>query len=111
VSKRLPKPALFSILQAVVPILLPVSRMLGSVPLLGGLLKRLVPVVNYYGVLPLGDRQQKEWSLLDTFDWLSPAYDHPQTATTAREWMEGAGMQDVEVLKAGHLVGRGRKRS
>ena len=83
--------------------------MLGSVPVLGGLLKRPVPGVNYYGILPLGDMQQKEWSLLVTFDWLSPAYDHPQTATAARELMDDAGMHDVEVLKGGHLVARGLK--
>jgi len=109
ITKRMPKPVLFSMLRTVVPILLPVSRMLGSILVLGGALKRLIPVVNYYGILPLDHRQQKEWSLLDTFDWLSPAYDHPQTATTAREWMEWAGMHGVEVLKAGHLVARGDK--
>jgi len=109
VTKRLPKPVLFSILQTVVPILLPVSRLLGGMPVLGGGLKRLIPVVNYYGILALNHTQQKEWSLLDTFDWLSPAYDHPQTATTAREWMERAGMHSVEVMKAGHLVARGYK--
>jgi SAM-dependent methyltransferase len=111
VTKRLPKPVLFSILQAVVPMLLPVSRLLGGIPVLGGGLKRLIPVVNYYGILPLDHTQQKEWSLLDTFDWLSPAYDHPQTETTAREWMVTAGLQDVEVLKAGHLVARGHKKN
>jgi len=109
ITKRIPKPALFFMLRTTVPILLPVSRGLGSLPILGGALKRLAPVVNYYGVLPLSDRQQKEWSLLDTFDWLSPTYDYPQTATTAREWMQGAGMQNVEILKAGHLVARGHK--
>jgi 2-polyprenyl-3-methyl-5-hydroxy-6-metoxy-1,4-benzoquinol methylase len=109
ITKRLPKRVLFTVLRTLVPILLPVSRGLGSVPVLGGALKRLVPVANYYGILPLSDRQQKEWSLLDTFDMLSPAYDHPQTATTAREWMLRAGMKDVEILKAGHLVARGHK--
>jgi 2-polyprenyl-3-methyl-5-hydroxy-6-metoxy-1,4-benzoquinol methylase/uncharacterized protein YbaR (Trm112 family) len=109
ITKRLPQPVLFAVLQTLVPILLPVSRGLGSVPVLGGALKRLVPVANYYGILPLSDRQQKEWSLLDTFDMLSPAYDRPQTATTAREWMLRAGMKDVKILKAGHLVARGHK--
>lgn len=109
ITKRVPKPVLFSILQTAVPILLPVSRMMGSIPILGGVLKRLVPVVNYYGILPLDDKQQKEWSLLDTFDWFSPAYDQPQTLETAREWMEQSDMLVVDVLKAGHLVARGHK--
>jgi 2-polyprenyl-3-methyl-5-hydroxy-6-metoxy-1,4-benzoquinol methylase len=109
VTKRIPNPVLFSILQTVVPILLPVSRFLGGIPLLGCGLQRLLPIVNYYKEFTLDKTQQEEWSLLDTFDWLSPEHDHPQTATTAREWMNEAGMKGVEVLKASHLVARGYK--
>jgi hypothetical protein len=47
--------------------------------------------------------------LLDTFDWLAPTYDNPQTGPTARLWFEQAGLRHVEVLMAGHLVARGRK--
>lgn len=109
ITKRIPKPILFSILQGAVPILLPISRLLGRVPAVGVMLKRAIPVVNYYGILPLSDRQQREWSLLDTFDWLSPAYDNPQTAKAAREWMEQSNMMEVDILKVGHLVARGHK--
>lgn len=108
-TKRMSKTSLFSLLQRVVPGLLPLSRVLGGVPVVGSALKRMVPVVNYYGTLPLTVQQHQEWSLLDTFDWLSPQYDQPQTAATARQWMEQAGMKEIEVLKAGHLVTRGRK--
>jgi hypothetical protein len=111
VTKRVSKPRLFGFLEAAVPKLLPLSRVIGKVPKVGGQLKRLVPVANYAGELPLDERQLLEWSLLDTFDWLSPAYDQPQTAATVREWLERAGMQHIEVLKAGHLVGRGRAAS
>ena len=45
--------------------------------------------------------------MLDTFDWLSPQYDNPQTRAAALAMIERAGMQQVEVLKAGHLVARG----
>ena len=89
--------------------MLPISRLLGRVPLIGYLLKRAVPVANFYGSLALSDKQQKEWSLLDTFDWLAPKYDQPQTAATARRWMEKANMKEIKVLKAGHLVAHGRK--
>jgi hypothetical protein len=69
----------------------------------------MVPVANYCGVLPLSPTQLREWALLDTFDWLSPAYDNPQTAATVRQWLERAGLSEIEVLKAGHLVGRGKR--
>lgn len=111
VTRRMPKPLLFSVLRRAVPVMLPVSRMLASVPVAGKALRRMVPVANYYGALPLSDRQQQEWSLLDTFDWLSPRYDDPQSAVTAERWMTEAGMTRVEVLKAGHLVARGQKSS
>ena len=109
ISKRLAKTTLFSLLQKAIPVLLPLSRLLGGVPLVGRIFKRLVPVVNYYGTLQLTTQQHQEWSLLDTFDWLAPQYDQPQTASTARQWMEQVGMNDIEVLKAGHLVARGTK--
>ncbi len=106
-TKRMSKTRLFSVLQDLVPKLLPVSVLLGKIPVLGGRLKRLVPVANHVGVLPLDERQQVEWSLLDTFDWFSPEYDNPQTPATVERWLEEAGMERIEVLKAGHLVGRG----
>ena len=109
VTKRLPKPALFGLLKQAVPWMLPISRLFGSVPLVGSMIKKAIPVANYAGVLPLNETQLKEWALLDTFDWLSPTYDSPQRASTAHRWMEEAGLQHIEILKAGHLVARGRK--
>lgn len=109
ITRNLPKRGLFSALRVLVPMLLPFSVMLGYIPVVGRHLKRVVPVANYVGSLPLRYEQQMEWSLLDTFDWLSPTYDNPQTAATLRGWLERAGMADIAVLKAGHLVARGRK--
>ena len=109
VTTKLPKEALFAALRRLVPIMLPVSRAASAVPAIGRHLKRLVPVANYAGELPLDARQLREWALLDTFDWLSPAYDNPQTPPTVAAWLARAGFEDVEVLKAGHLVGRGTR--
>lgn len=109
ITKRMDKQRLFGLVKAAVPLLLPVSRAFGRVPVAGSLLKRLVPVANHERIFPFSETQLHEWALLDTFDWLSPAYDNPQTAATARRWLEQAGLQDIEVLQAGHLVGRGRR--
>jgi len=106
-TKRIPKVRLFTILESLVPKLLALSRLLSHVPVLGGGLKRLVPVANYVGILPLSETQHLEWSLLDTFDWLSPEFDNPQAPETVSRWLEDAGLEQVEVLRAGHLVGRG----
>ena len=87
--------------------MLKISNFLGSIPLFGKYLKRLIPVANYYGILPLDEKQQIEWALLDTFDWLSPAYDNPQNSKTVQLWFTEGNFSNIEILKSGHLVGRG----
>lgn len=106
-TKHVPKARLLTILQHLVPGLLLFSEQLNRVPFAGGYLRRAVPVANYSDILPLDAQQQLEWSLLDTFDWLSPKYDNPQDAQTVRRWLEEASLESVAVLKAGHLVARG----
>lgn len=106
-TTRLPSARLFAILQRAVPPMLQLSRMSGRVPVVGRLLKRIVPVANYSGILPLSEEQILESALLDTFDWLPPKYDNPQTSATVQDWLKVAGCTNIEVLKAGHLVGRG----
>lgn len=39
----------------------------------------------------------REWSYLDTFDWLSPKYDYPQTLADFRSWFEDAGLAEIDV--------------
>jgi SAM-dependent methyltransferase len=109
ITKHLSHKRLFVFLEGSVPLLLTVSQGLGRVPLIGRVLKRMVPVADYTGIYPLSDKQLKEWALLDTFDMLAPQYDNPQTAATARQWMEQAGMQEIEILTTGPLVARGKK--
>jgi len=109
ITKRIAKDRLFSILQITVPILLPVSIFLGAIPLIGNLLKRLIPVANYKGILPLNQQQLFEWALLDTFDWLSPEYDNPQNENTARKWMEEAKLSEIKIHRVSHLVANGKK--
>jgi SAM-dependent methyltransferase len=106
-TRRMPKAKLFALCERAVPGLLPVSRALSRVPMIGRTLRRVVPVANHEGALPLSPSQLREWALLDTFDWLAPEYDNPQTAPTVRRWLEESGLGDAEVLKAGHLTARG----
>lgn len=110
ITSRMRPRTLFRVLQSAVPVMLPISQFLGAIPAFGVYLKRLVPVANYTGIYPLNAEQLKEWALLDTFDMLAPRYDHPEpTAGRLRRWLSAAGLADVEVFRAGHLVGRGNK--
>ena len=108
-TRRLSKERLFRIVERMVPVLLPISRLVGRIPVAGRKLRWFVPVANYEGIHPLNDRQIREWAVLDTFDMLSPAHDYPQTRATLRAWIDAVGLRDGEVLKTGHLVARGVK--
>jgi Methyltransferase domain len=109
-TSRLQPRTLLKMLQSAVPVMLPISQLLGGIPGVGRYLKRLLPVANYTGVYPLNANQLKEWALLDTFDMLAPKYDHLEpTAGRLRRWLDDAGLAQVEVFRPGHLVGRGSK--
>jgi SAM-dependent methyltransferase len=108
-TKRISKMKLLLMLEHIVPILLPISRLVGHFPIFGNPLKKMLPVANYYGSLQLDDTQQLEWSILDTFDWFSPEFDNPQKSKTVQLWIENAEMENIEVLHEHHLVGRGTK--
>lgn len=109
ITRRMRRERLFALIQRLVPKLLPVSRALSAVPLIGRRLRYLLPIIAYYGVYPLTADQQREWAILDTFDMLAPAHDHPQTPATVRAWLVEAGLRDVEAERLGQVVGRGTK--
>lgn len=109
VTRRLPEETLFNAVERSVPFLLALSIASGKVPAVGRFLRRLVPVANYHGIYPLSVQQLREWAVLDTFDWLSPVYDQPQTPEILRSWLVQADLEEIEVLIARHLVGRARK--
>ncbi|MDD4554678.1 MAG: methyltransferase domain-containing protein [Bacteroidales bacterium] len=109
ITKRVPKCKLFNYLERTVPVLLIISQGIGTIPIIGRILKRIVPVADYTGIYPLSSQQLKEWALLDTFDMMAPEYDNPQTIKTILRWMNDAGLDEIQVLHEGHLVGRGRK--
>ncbi|MFX0197078.1 MAG: methyltransferase domain-containing protein [Candidatus Hodarchaeota archaeon] len=68
-------------------------------------------IADYRGVYPLSDKVQKEWSILDSFDMLSPQYDFPQTIASVRSWFEKAELVQVEVNYGYNgIEGRGFKR-
>jgi SAM-dependent methyltransferase len=109
ITRRMPAQRLFALLERTVRPMLRVSRVLGTVPFAGRVLSRLVPVANYSGVLSLNEQQLAEWALLDTFDWLAPRYDKPETAKTLRAWLEAMPLDGVEVFLERTLTGRGTK--
>jgi SAM-dependent methyltransferase len=109
ITKRISADRLFPFVVRMVHVLWPFSLALGRVPTIGRRLRHALPVANYEGVLPLTPAQLKEWAVLDTFDMLAPAHDHPQSAATLRAWFAQQRLTDVEVGRRGLVVGRGRR--
>ena len=106
-TRRIPSERLFGYVERMVHVLWPASLALGRVPGVGRKLRHALPVANYEGLLPLNGAQLKEWAVLDTFDMLAPAHDHPQSVETLRTWFEEARLADIEVFRRGLVVGRG----
>lgn len=108
-TKRVAPQRLLPVVSRMVDVLWPLSLALGRVPGIGRKLRHLLPVVNYEGILPLPAVQLKEWAVLDTFDMLAPAHDHPQSVETLANWFRDARIVDAEVFRRGLVVGRGRR--
>jgi hypothetical protein len=65
----------------------------------------LVPIKDLRGVIPgLTRQQEEEFSVLDTFDMLAPAHDHPQYVYTMRRWCREAGLIDADVRRGGNGI-------
>jgi SAM-dependent methyltransferase len=109
VTRHMQAERLFPRVQRMVDVLWPLSLALGRVPIVGRKLRHALPVANYEGLLPLTPIQLREWALLDTFDMLAPAHDHPQSVDTLRAWFAEAGLSDVQVYRQGLVIGRGRR--
>jgi SAM-dependent methyltransferase len=108
-TKQMPQKYLLRIIELMLKYFFPVSLAIGRIPILGRKLRHTIPVANYEGILPLSHTQLKEWAFLDTFDMLAPAYDQPQSFGTLAHWFDFAGLQNIEIFRAGVLIGRGIK--
>jgi SAM-dependent methyltransferase len=108
-AKRLPAPVLYKIVVACVYVMLPLSILLKRIPFIGRYLYPLIPVANYWGDHPLHGSMLREWSIIDTFDWLASWYDQPQSATTLRTWLDEAGLCEQRVERLGSYVATGKK--
>lgn len=110
-TKRIPRERLFPAVEHMVSVLLPLSRVVARIPLVGRKLRFAIPVANHEPDFPLTPEQVREWAVLNTYDMLAPAHDHPQSAQTLRRWFDEARLEDVHVFRKGHLIGQGRRRA
>jgi SAM-dependent methyltransferase len=94
VTRRIPPRALYWLLVILMPVLFPLTYILYRLPKLGRLFSFVIPVADYSRNGPLSVADEYRAVLLDTFDMLSPAHDHPLTKLEVEGELERAGMED-----------------
>jgi SAM-dependent methyltransferase len=90
--RRLPPDEAFQWSRRLVKLFFPMHRAVRGHRVAQPLLSRVSPVLTYFGQLPLDDRLQLEWSLLDTHDSLTDRYKHFRT--------RGQIVRTLEALKS-----------
>jgi SAM-dependent methyltransferase len=103
VTRRMPVKTLHGILHVVVPAVNAVDSTLRAVPGIG---RPMSAFVRY--VFPVNRNPNRQWRVLDTFDWYSPQYQSKHTYEEVFRWFESCGMDDLHVGDVPISV-RGRK--
>ena len=111
VTTRMNPETLLRIIRAYVPFWLPVQNFLCRIPRIGGYIAALIPIPCWVHLrMGLSWRQQVDWSIMNTFDALSPAYDFPQTEKSVTGWCSLAPLGRCKVFRGSNgLVANGIK--
>jgi len=93
VTKRMKADRLYRMVSWYAPKLMPVAKVIRKIGGRAG--ARLVPILDQSdkAVPPV---IQRDWTILDTYDALSPAYDKPQTDGTLAAWFAECGFEQIE---------------
>jgi SAM-dependent methyltransferase len=93
VTHRLPAKTLHGILRVLVPTVNAVDGTLRVVPGIG---RPLSGLVRY--LFPVNRDPNRQWRVLDTFDWYSPQFQSKHTYEEVFRWFESCGMEDLHVV-------------
>jgi len=93
-TKRMKADRLYRMVNWYAPKLMPVAKVMRKIGGRAG--ARLVPILDQSDKA-VPPTVQRDWTILDTYDALSPAYDKPQTDATIASWFAECGFEQVEV--------------
>lgn len=112
ITKRISHERLHRWISLSVPRLLPISTWFRDhIPLIGRQMAALIPIANYAGIFPTQSVDLLEqYSILDTFDTISPKYVSPQTPATLRQWFLSAGYEYIHFDNKTVFSMRGRRK-
>ncbi len=94
VTVHLPRRLLYALSHVAIPL-----YYLGKLPLLGPPIRLLIPI---------SDRPNWRWRVLDTFNWYSPPYQAKHTYPEVYRWFRSCCLVDIELMDA-HVCLRGRR--
>jgi hypothetical protein len=104
-TKRLNPQKLYRAVSWYAPKLMPAAKFMRRIG--GRVGARLVPILDQSDKVVPPD-VQRDWTVLDTFDALSPSYDHPVSADTLRQWFARYRFESVHIgLGSIGIEGRG----
>lgn len=76
----------------------PVARFFMKIPKVGKMINWRLMIADYHHLLVNADSKKlKEWAILDTYDMVSPAHDHPATLKQYKSWHEEEGLTNIDV--------------
>jgi SAM-dependent methyltransferase len=88
-----PEPRLLALCKALVAAFFPLTFVMSRIPIVRFMV-RLIPICATHNPA-LTVRQQYEWTLLDTFDWLNPRYEICQDHREVAKLLNDMGLSDV----------------
>jgi len=62
------------------------------------------PLVDYYGIYPIGPELLKQWAILDTHDTLTDYYKHLRSEAQIEQSLRACGFSRVQVWRGGNGV-------
>jgi 2-polyprenyl-3-methyl-5-hydroxy-6-metoxy-1,4-benzoquinol methylase len=105
ILKRLPARAGMAVTEKITNAFFPLHRAARHSRFAQVILSRISPLATYYHTIPeLDDRQQYEWSLLDTHDGLTDYYKRLRTGPQLNRTLTGLGAEDICVAKGGNGI-------
>jgi 2-polyprenyl-3-methyl-5-hydroxy-6-metoxy-1,4-benzoquinol methylase len=97
ITRRLPQPWNRRLVTGLVGAFFPIAQTLSRLPRpLRQVIRGSLPIATYLERSDIPSEMQRDWSLLDTLDWYSPAHDHPQRFLDVAHALREGGALEVE---------------
>ncbi len=96
-TKKMNPEKLYVFTEKYINFMWPLARLLMKIPYIGKPLNWRLLIADYHHLLKNADSKTlKEWAILDTYDMLSPAHDHPASLKEFTDWHKEANLINID---------------